>query len=126
MENPMETPMETPMEPSAGTPMNCLTLYLHPAEEYVVIDGLRTSPEVSGFTITRCEGHSTRVSTETGASALDQVVGFVPRMRVEIILRSDAVDRVLGRIQAGLGPESKGHFAVTPVLRSGSLPERKN
>ncbi|MFT5731366.1 MAG: hypothetical protein ACI8WY_000029, partial [Planctomycetota bacterium] len=29
--------------------MICLTLYLHPAEEYVVLDALRASREVTGF-----------------------------------------------------------------------------
>ncbi|QDV05207.1 hypothetical protein Poly30_07030 [Planctomycetes bacterium Poly30] len=118
----METQLENPME----NPMNCLTLYLHPAEEYVVIDALRASPEVSGFTLTRCEGHSTRNPSEANANAIDLVVGFVPRMRIEVILPSSAVDPVLGRVQAGLGPDSKGHYAVTPVLRSGSLSKGQN
>lgn len=100
---------------------SCLTLFLHPAEEYAVIDALRTSPDVSGFTLTRCEGHSAAVSTEGNSSAIDQVVGFVPRMRLEVVLAANAVDRVIERIRAGLGPDSGGHFVVTPVLQGGSL-----
>lgn len=101
--------------------MICLTLYLHPAEEYVVLDALRASREVTGFTLTRCEGHGSGDSVDVSGAPADQVVGFVPRMRIEVILETEALDRVLARIQSGLGPTSRGHFAVTPVLRSGPL-----
>ncbi len=101
--------------------MICLTLYLHPAEEYVVLDALRSFQEISGFTLTRCEGHGSEEFLDGGTPAADLVVGFVPRLRIEVVMEAGALDRLLEQIQAGLGPGSRGHFAVTPVLRSGPL-----
>jgi len=101
--------------------MNCLTLFLHPSEEFGALDALRASPEVTGFTLTRCEGHGAGPKASLQQSAMDEVVGFVPRIRIEVILPSEAVDSVLERLKSGLGFDGPDHYSVTSVLRMGTL-----
>lgn len=63
--------------------MKCLTLFVHAAVAEACIDALRADPDLPGFTLTRCEGHSQRTESEAFVGARDRVVGYVPRARIE-------------------------------------------
>jgi nitrogen regulatory protein P-II 1 len=102
--------------------MKRLTLYLHAAAEDDALDCLRSQPQVSGFTLVACQGHSTQRSGGTEERAIDQVVGFVPRIRIEVILQDDQVEEVLTRLRTCLGSgTSQGIWTVSPLLDWGPI-----
>jgi nitrogen regulatory protein P-II 1 len=77
---------------------------------------------ISGFTITHVEGHGAQTARDTFLSARDRVVGFVPRVRIDVVLPEEAVEAVLAAL-ADTGSELTGHGAwwVSPVERSGGF-----
>ncbi|MEZ6014727.1 MAG: DUF3240 family protein [Planctomycetota bacterium] len=80
--------------------MKCLTLFVHAAVAEACIDALRADPDLPGFTLTRCEGHSQRTESEAFVGARDRVVGYVPRARIELVLADQGeVERVLTRLR---------------------------
>ncbi|MEZ5974881.1 MAG: DUF3240 family protein [Planctomycetota bacterium] len=96
--------------------MKCLTLYLHAAAAEDAMNCLRSRPEVSGFTVMRCEGHSTRSEANVELATRDRVVGFVPRVRIEVVLEAAAVTAVLANLEMCLqGAFSQGIWTLTPL-----------
>lgn len=102
--------------------MKCLTLYVHAAVQSDVVDCLRGAPEVTGFTLTECQGHSTSTGKDVFQAARDLVVGFVPRVRIEVVLEDGAVEPLLRRLRACSGKEgTAGAWLVTDVAGFGRL-----
>jgi len=102
--------------------MKCLTLFLHASAEGDVLDCLRAHPRVSGFTLVACQGHSTSGSGGQEETTMDHVVGFVPRIRIEVILEDDQVQEVLSGLKSCLGDQgSHGIWTISPVQDWGSL-----
>ena len=98
--------------------MKCLTLYLHKQSTEDVLDCLRESPLVTGFTLTHGEGHSLDSNTDWSQAAIDRVVGFVPRVRVEVILEDDQVEEVLAALKASLS-STQSHAVWSVVSLDG-------
>ena len=86
-----------------------------------VTDQLRAL-SVSGFTVAHVEGHGAHTAGDPFLSARDRVVGFVPRVRIDVVLSEVSVDVVLAGLTGG-GSELTGHGAwwVSPVERSGGF-----
>lgn len=102
--------------------MKQLTLYLHAAATNDALDCLRSNPHLEGFTLMHCQGHSTSLSTDHEEAAIDQVVGFVPRIRIEVLLENDQVGDVIKHLRQCLsGSTSHGMWTITPILDSGKL-----
>ncbi len=102
--------------------MKCLTLYLHASSEGAVLDCLRAHPRVSGFTLVACQGHSNSDSVGQAETTMDHVVGFVPRIRIEVVLEDGQAQEVLASLKEHMGGRgSHGMWTITPVQEWGSI-----
>ncbi len=102
--------------------MKLLTLFVHSAVKDDVGDALRALPQVSGFTVTRCEGHSTGSEHDALTSVRDRVVGYVPRARFDLALDDEVVEAVLTAVRACAGKSrGMGTWLVAPLDDAGRL-----
>lgn len=102
--------------------MKKLTLIVHADVQQALADALRTLPAVTGFTFTPVEGHGPRDERDPFLSARDRVVGYVPHVRVDLLLEDRDVDTVLEALQASnCGVAGRGLFWVTRLERHGRL-----
>lgn len=102
--------------------MKLLTLISHAGAQQDLSDMLRTLPKVPGFTFTHVEGHGVQVESDPFLSERDKVVGYTPRVRVDILLEDTAVAEVLDRIRK-VENSVIGHcvYWVSPVDQGGHL-----
>ena len=82
--------------------MKNLVAIVHANTQQDVADLLRGLEQVPGFTFTHVEGHGVQVDHDPLLSARDKVVGYVPRVRVDILLEDADVDAVLGALRTNL------------------------
>lgn len=102
--------------------MKHLTLIVHTNVQQDLSDQLRSMEQVSGFTFSNTEGHGVQVETDPFLSARDKVVGYTPRVRVDILLEDGDVDMVLDTIRNSTsGIKDQGIFWVTAVEKNGRL-----
>lgn len=102
--------------------MKMLTLIVHADSKEALADTLRTLPQVTGFTFTPVEGHGPREGRDLFLSARDRVVGFVPHVRVDLVLEEGDVDKVLEALKAADdGVAGRGVYWVTRLDRQGRL-----
>lgn len=99
-----------------------LTLIVHADVQQPLADALRSLESVTGFTFTHVEGHGPQSHHDTTLSARDRVVGYVPRVRVDLLLDDAMVGKVLAALsQLGIGLAGSGVYWVTPVEGFGRL-----
>jgi nitrogen regulatory protein P-II 1 len=102
--------------------MKHLTLIIHTNIQQDLADQLRSMEQVSGFTFSHAEGHGVQAESDPFLSARDKVVGYTPRMRVDILLQDSDVDTVLSTLRSSThGIEGQGIYWVTAVEQSGQL-----
>ena len=102
--------------------MKNLTMIVHADIRQSLADTLRALPAVTGFTFTAVEGHGPQDERDAFLSARDRVVGYVPHVRVDIMLEDNDVDRVLQALrESNGGVTGRGIYWVTPVKQSGRL-----
>jgi len=102
--------------------MKHLTLIVHTNMQQDLADQLRTLDQVSGFTFSNVEGHGVQVENDPFLSARDKVVGYTPRVRVDILLEETDVDSVLDALRNSTkGIEGQGIYWVTAVEKNGHL-----
>jgi len=102
--------------------MKKLTLIIHKDLEEALSDYLRELPQVKGFTFIHVEGHGTEATSDIALSARDQVMGFHPQVRADLLLEDDQVELVLAALRsAKLGLSGHTFFWVTSVEQSGRL-----
>ncbi len=102
--------------------MKHLTLIVHTNVQQDLADQLRSLDQVPGFTFSHVEGHGVQIEDDAFLSARDKVVGYTPRVRVDILLEDDDVDSVLDSLRStGYGVKGHGIFWVTAVDQSGRL-----
>lgn len=102
--------------------MKQLSLIVHANIQQDLADQLRSLAQVSGFTFCRVEGHSAQADSDPLLSARDKVVGYIPRVRVEILLEDENVKPVLEALRnATYGLQGQGVYWVTPVEENGYL-----
>lgn len=101
--------------------MKTLTLMIHAGVQQTLADSLRLLPQVQGFTITHVEGHSSHSNQDPFMSERDKVVGYVPRVRVDLLLQDADVSVVLSSLQAQDVFRSQGIYWITPVEEEGRL-----
>ncbi|OGW41372.1 MAG: hypothetical protein A2X57_09410 [Nitrospirae bacterium GWD2_57_8] len=97
-------------------------MIVHADSRQSLADLLRSQPMVTGFTFTHVEGHGAQDEFDPALSARDRVVGYTPRMRVDILLNDEEVDEVLQVLRAdGCGLAGCGIFWITPLEQHGRL-----
>lgn len=101
--------------------MKNLTLVIHASAQEALADRLRACEHVRGFTFTHVEGHSDSSENDPLLSARDRVVGYVPRVRTDLLLEDADVATVLAALLADGSFKGQGVYWVSPVERLGRL-----
>ncbi|MEO2054594.1 MAG: DUF3240 family protein [Nitrospira sp.] len=106
--------------------MKCLTLIVHASAKRDLADRLRNITGVKGFTLLACEGHSAETEHEPFQSVRDRVVGYVPRVRVDILLEDAHTDGVIKALKEAFKTDEKqrariGIWFMTDILASGKI-----
>lgn len=102
--------------------MKQLILITHTDAQQDLTDQLRSLEQVSGFTFSRVEGHGVEAETDPFLSAKDKVVGYTPRIRLDILLQETDVEPVLEALRnSRCYVEGHGIYWVTSVDRHGHL-----
>ena len=102
--------------------MKNLTLIIHTNAQQDLADRLRSLEQVQGFTFSHVEGHGAHVEQDPFLSARDKVVGYTPRVRVDILLEDADVDAVLDTLRTTRnGGDDQGIYWVTTAEKSGRL-----
>lgn len=102
--------------------MKNLTLIIHTNAQQDLADQLRSMELVSGFSFSHVEGHGVQAESDPFLSARDKVVGYTPRVRVDLLLEDNDVDSILNDLRKTMkGMENHGVFWITAVEQSGRL-----
>ena len=102
--------------------MKQLTLIIHTDAQQDITDQLRNLKPISGFTFSHVEGHGVEAEDDAFLSARDKVVGYTPRIRVDILLEKNNIDLVLQALRtASAGIVDQGIYWVTAVEQNGRL-----
>ncbi len=102
--------------------MKHLTLIIHTNVQQDMADQLRSLEQVSGFTFSHAEGHGVQVESDPFLSARDKVVGYAPRVRVDILLEDSHVNMVIDTLRSSTyGIEGQCIYWVTAVEQNGRL-----
>ncbi len=75
--------------------MKLLTLIIHDNLKQDVADLLRNIEQVKGFTFSGVEGHGQESEYDLFLSNRDKVVGYTPRVGVDVVLEDKDVELVL-------------------------------
>ena len=79
--------------------MKCLSLVINESSKNELVELMRRLPEVNGYTIFHGEGHYSG-NIQPFESAHDEVLGYVPRIRIDVFLKEEDVDRVIEQVKA--------------------------
>ncbi|MBI3771794.1 MAG: DUF3240 family protein [Gammaproteobacteria bacterium] len=102
--------------------MKVLTLIVHTNVQQQLADLLRTIDQVSGFTFSHVEGHGVEVESDPFITAHDNVVGYAPRIRTDILLEDTDVNAVLAKLsEAQANLTGHGVYWVTAAEKGGRL-----
>lgn len=102
--------------------MKQLTLIVHTTAQQDLSDQLRSMEQVSGFTFSQAEGHGVQVENDPFLSARDKVVGYTPRIRIDMLLDDDNVDIVIELLRnSTYGIKGQAKYWVTHVEKNGQL-----
>lgn len=100
--------------------MKHLILIIHADLKQSTADLLHGLEEVDGFTFTNAEGHGSQSNNDLNLSDTDKVVGYVPRLRVDILLDDLKVEAVLRVFrQNNKSPQKLNFYWVTDVIDLG-------
>ena len=101
--------------------MKILTLITHSDSQQTLADLLRSQSSVTGFTFTHVEGHGAQGERDAFLSPLDRVVGYVPHVRVDILLNDTEVADVLTALHKSSHGTGRSVYWVTEVIQQGRL-----
>ena len=102
--------------------MKQLTLIIHTDAQQDLTDQLRKLESISGFTFSHVEGHGVEAEDDAFLSARDKVVGYTPRIRLDILLEENNIDLVLQALRtASTSIVGQGVYWVTAVEQNGRL-----
>ncbi len=101
--------------------MKVLTIVVHASAQQPLADSLRALPHVQSFTFIHAEGHSTHTESDPFLSARDKVVGYVPRVRLDVLLEDADVSAVLDVLIAAGDCRGQAVYWVSAVAQSGRL-----
>ena len=102
--------------------MKLLTLIVHTDVQRDLIKLLRSMDKISGYTLIHVEGHGEEEEVDRFLSARDKVVGYAPRIRVDLLLEDNDVDSVLAKLKdKEHNIAGQGAYWVTSVEKGGHL-----
>src|SRR3569623_1200328 len=101
--------------------MKNLTLVIHASAQQALADSLRALEQVQGFPHTPVEGPSGYSGADLFLSARDKVVGYVPRVRGDMLLADADVNLVLAALLSQQGFQGLGIYWGCLVEQLGRL-----
>lgn len=101
--------------------MKKLSMVVHSSLQQELADCLR-SLQLDSFIFSHVEEHSAQLEKDAFLSARDKVVGYVPQVRVEILLPDERAQSILEELRnTNCAFKGKGIYWLTPVEESGKL-----
>ncbi len=102
--------------------MKLLVLIMHNSLKQDVADLFRSIEQVKGFTFSGVEGHGVQSDKDPFLSNRDKVVGYTPRVRVDILLEDKDVEPVLTALRkSDIGLSKHGVYWISAVEEYGRL-----
>lgn len=102
--------------------MKILTLIIAADVKQAMADTLRGLRQAREFTFTHVEGHGAADGNNLILSARDHVVGYVPHVRVDIMLEDEDVAYVLAILRSSQnGLAGRSRYWITGVDSQGQL-----
>ena len=101
--------------------MKNLTLIVHSAMRQAASDLLRELA-VDNFTLIDAEGHGVNSQLDRELSNRDRVVGYVPRLRIDILLEDASLEKILEGFKNNIGGGSGAKqtiYWITEVSQNG-------
>ena len=102
--------------------MKLLTPIVHTNVQQDLTDLLRSIKQASGFTLTHVEGHGVEIEKNGFLSARDELIGYILRIRTDLLLEDADVESVLGKVSDSQF-DITGHcfYWATPAQEGGHL-----
>ena len=101
--------------------MKKLSIVVHTSLQQELADCLR-SLKLQSFMFSHIEEHSAQLRQDAFLSARDKVVGYVPKVRVDIILEDERAKTLIDELRgAGVSFVGKGVYWVCDVGKAGAL-----
>lgn len=101
--------------------MKKFSMVVHESLQQTLADYLR-SQKLETFMFCHIEEHSSQVEKDSFLSARDKVVGYVPQVRLDIILSEDEIKLLLENIRkANCAFKGKGIYWITDIDEFGTL-----
>ena len=101
--------------------MKKFSMIVHTSLQQELSDLLR-SLKLDSFIFSHVEEHSTQQENDALLSARDRVVGYVPKVRVDIILEDERAMSLLDKInQSNISFKGRGMYWISAIEKSGIL-----
>ena len=101
--------------------MKKFSMIVHTSLQQELSDLLR-SLKLDSFMFSHVEEHSAQQENDALLSARDRVVGYVPKVRVDIILEDERATSLLDEInQSNISFKGRGMYWISAIEKSGEL-----
>ncbi len=101
--------------------MKKLSIVVHTSLQQELADCLRRL-QLDSFMFSHIEEHSSQLKQDAFLSARDKVVGYVPQVRVDVILENERATTLLDELRgSGISFCGKGVFWIMDVEETGVL-----
>lgn len=101
--------------------MKKLSIVVHESAQQQLADFLR-SQQLDTFMFSHIEEHSSQMEHDRFLSDRDKVVGYVPQVRLDVILTQEEIQALLGKLKGAKGTlKGKGIYWITDIDEFGSL-----
>ena len=102
--------------------MKCVTLIVHASAKSALTDFFHEIAEVRRFTMIDCEGYDENDLADPRISPGDRVVGYIPRVRIDLTVNDPDVTTVMTKLRATESQVSGlGIYWITPIEDEGIL-----
>ena len=102
--------------------MKCVTLIVHASAKSALTDFFHEIAEVRRFTMINCEGYDENDLADPRISPGDRVVGYIPRVRIDLTVNDPDVTTVMTKLRATESQVSGlGIYWITPIEDEGIL-----
>ncbi len=101
--------------------MKKLSIVVHTSLQQELADCLR-SLKLDSFVFSHIEEHSSQLKQDVFLSARDKVVGYVPKVRVDVLLEDVRAKNLLDELRgSNISFAGKGIYWISEVDESGEL-----
>lgn len=102
--------------------MKCVTLIVHASAKSALTDFFHEIAEVRRFTMIDCEGYDENDLADPRISPGDRVVGYIPRVRIDLTVNDPDVTTVMTKLRATESQVSGlGIYWITQIEDEGIL-----